>query len=176
MVRLDCLFKEKNMVFEHFTTVRLGTCRYPETLSMLLRERGHPVLSVRTGDIVNAAVETDIDLATCMQQDLGIDRDRDPSYVEITAAAQLMGLRLCPAETYLQLLLQHEESLLRLSERYYCSLVTVMSAAIPDQGMSPYLMRFRTYEGRLLMAYHWFHHYKDYRWGQGPFLFVKPRT
>jgi len=164
------------MVFEHFGTVRLGTCHYPETLSMILRERGHKVSSVRTGDIVNAAVETDVDLATCMLQDLGINQTRSLGYLEITAAGQKAGLRLCPAETYLQLLLQCEESLLRLSERYYGGLVTVVSAAIPDRGMSPYVMRFRAYEGRLVMAPHWFRHYKDYRWGPGPFLFIKPRT
>lgn len=159
-----------------FATVRLGTCRYPETLVMLLRERGHRIFPVRTGDIVNAAVETDVDLVTCTQKDLGIERNHRPSYLEITAAGQKAGLRLCPAETYLQLLLQHEETLLRLSERYYQGWVAVVSAAIPHEGMSPYIMRFRAYEGRLVTSPHLFHHYKDYRWGSGPFLFAKPRA
>ena len=164
------------IVTERFATVRLGTCRYPETLTMILRERGHQPPAVRTGDIVNAAAETEVDIIVCMQQGLGIERDRCPHYLELAAAGQRAGLHLCPAETYLQLLLQCEDALRILSERYYFGWVTVMSAAIPDGDLSPYVMRFRTYEGKVVMGPHWFRHYKDCRWGPGPFLFVKPRS
>lgn len=162
------------MLVEHFATIRLGTCRYPETLSMLLQERGYKPLRVRTGDIVNAPEETEVDVVACMQLNLDAALDA-PRYIELTAAAQRAGFRLCPAETHLQLLLQCEDALLRLSERYYHGLVTVMSAAIPDGDQSPYVMRFRAYDGRVVMEPHWFWHYKDSRWGPGPILLIKPR-
>lgn len=162
--------------FEPFATLRLGTCHYPETLAMILRERGYKdrlLKCVRTGDIVNAQEESEVDIVACMSEQLGISYI-PTVYHEVCARGVALGLRLCPGEAYLQLLLQHEDSLRNLSARYNNSSVTVVSKLIPDHDLSPYVMRFRAYEDRLLLEPHWCRHYKDV-WGTGPYLFIQPR-
>jgi hypothetical protein len=159
--------------FEPFVRLRLGTCRYPETLAMILRERGykHTLLNrIRTGDIVNLQEEIEVDLVACTNHQLGMETSG--WYHQARAAGLALGLKLCPRETFLQLLLQHEHSILSLCERHGRITVSVMSDPISDHRNS-YVMQFRVYEGRVLIEPRSLRYGKQYTW-QGPFVFMKP--